>query len=68
MRVTRTTWGPGLEDSEVVLITVQGGGHTWPGHDPGLRILGKSTRDVDVNDLIWEFFAAHPMPEGGAGH
>jgi polyhydroxybutyrate depolymerase len=66
MRVTRTTWGPGLQDSEVVLITVQGGGHTWPGHDPGLRVLGRSTRDVDVNDLIWEFFRAHPMPEGGS--
>ena len=26
-----------------------------------LKVLGKSTRDVSANDLMWEFFERHPM-------
>ena len=45
----------------VALATVRGGGHTWPGADPfnvGLPI-GVTTRDIDANDLVWQFFARH---------
>lgn len=52
------TKGNGLS---VSLVTVRGGGHTWPGSDPfniGFP-LGKTTRDLDANELIWKFFAAH---------
>ncbi len=47
--------------TRVALVTVRDGGHTWPGADPfnvGLPI-GKTTRDVDANELIWEFFSTH---------
>lgn len=60
-RVVRRHYGPGREGSEVVLYTVEGGGHTWPGRDPRVGLLGKSTRDISANDLIWEFFERHPM-------
>jgi polyhydroxybutyrate depolymerase len=60
-RVVRTTYGPGTDGSEVVLYAVEGGGHTWPGRGPPFRWLGKSTRDVSANDLIWDFFRRHPM-------
>jgi len=59
MTVTRTTYSPCKEASEVVLLAVQGGGHTWPGRPPGLAILGKSTSDISANDLMWEFFERH---------
>jgi polyhydroxybutyrate depolymerase len=45
----------------VALLTVREGGHTWPGADPfnvGLPI-GKTTRDVDANAAMWEFFGKH---------
>jgi polyhydroxybutyrate depolymerase len=45
----------------VTLVTVHDGGHTWPGADPfnvGLPI-GRTTRDIDVNEMMWRFFAAH---------
>lgn len=61
-RVVRETYGPCREGSEVVLFTIEGGGHTWPGREPRLPFLGESTRDVSANDLMWEFFRAHPMP------
>ena len=62
-RVSRQTYGPGTDGSEVVLLTIEGGGHTWPGRKPGLALLGRSTYDISANDLIWEFFERHPLPE-----
>lgn len=44
--------------ASVVLVTVENGGHTWPGSDAfnfGLP-LGNTSRDIDLNRLIWEFF------------
>ena len=61
MRVTRKTWGGGKDGSEVVLIEIEGGGHTWPGMEPPVAMLGKSTKDISANDLMWEFFQKHPM-------
>ena len=54
--------------SEVILYTVEGGGHTWPGRDPRLPLLGKSTRDISANDLIWDFFQKHPMRDESEAH
>jgi polyhydroxybutyrate depolymerase len=59
--VVKKTYGPGRNGSEVVLYVVEGGGHTWPGREPRTRFLGKSTKEISANDLIWEFFQKHPM-------
>lgn len=59
MRVTRKTWAHGRNGSEVVLIKIEGGGHTWPGREPVVSFLGESTKDISANDLIWEFFEKH---------
>jgi polyhydroxybutyrate depolymerase len=61
LKVTKTTYGPGKEGSEVVLYVVDGGGHTWPGLPSPVGFLGKSTKNISANDLIWEFFKKHPM-------
>jgi len=46
-----------------VVYEIDGGGHTWPGREfgPELKVLGNSTHDISANDLIWEFFAKHPL-------
>lgn len=59
--VQRKTYGPGRGGSEVILYVIEGGGHTWPGREPPIPFLGKSTRDISANDLIWDFFQKHPM-------
>lgn len=59
--VTRYRYGPGKHGSEVVLVKVEGGGHTWPGMVPPIPFLGKSALDILANDLIWEFFEKHPL-------
>ncbi|MFM2095600.1 MAG: hypothetical protein RIS70_2724, partial [Planctomycetota bacterium] len=34
MKVTRTTYDQGRNGAEVVLVLIEGGGHTWPGQQP----------------------------------
>jgi polyhydroxybutyrate depolymerase len=60
MKVTRTTYQGDAAGAEVVLVAVEGGGHTWSGR-PGSAALGRSTRNVSANELIWAFFERHPM-------
>lgn len=60
--VRRLSYLGGKNGSEVVLLKITGGGHTWPGRDMQLPWLGRTTKDISANDLIWEFFQKHPMP------
>jgi polyhydroxybutyrate depolymerase len=60
-KVTRKTYGGGKDGAEVVLVVIEGGGHTWPGREPALKLLGKTTKKVSANELMWEFFQKHPM-------
>lgn len=61
---TQVSWleqGAGAAGASVALITVKDGGHTWAGADAfniGLPI-GKTTRAIDANEVIWEFFSRH---------
>src|SRR5262245_35205425 len=59
--VTRKTYNNGKNGAEVVVYMVEGGGHTWPGMDTALPILGKTTMNISANDLMWEFFKKHAM-------
>jgi polyhydroxybutyrate depolymerase len=59
LAVDRQSWGPGREGSEVVLYTIHGGGHTWPGRVPLASYLGPATTAISANDLLWGFFRNH---------
>lgn len=60
-RIRREVYPGGKEGTEVILYTVDGGGHTWPGGFQYLPswIIGKTSRDMDSNEVIWEFFKKH---------
>jgi polyhydroxybutyrate depolymerase len=58
-RVKRRTYGPGAAGSEVVLYTIVGGGHTWPGRPSPGGLAGRATKDIDANTRMWEFFRKH---------
>ncbi|HEY7634909.1 MAG TPA: PHB depolymerase family esterase [Gemmatimonadales bacterium] len=55
---------PGCSHSrELVLYTIEGGGHTWPGGPSVARlVVGRVTRDIDATATIWDFFERHPKP------
>jgi polyhydroxybutyrate depolymerase len=43
------------------LVSINNGGHTWAGADPfniGLPI-GKTSNDINLNEIIWHFFQKH---------
>lgn len=59
------TYGGCRANADVVLCTIAGGGHAWPGgtryalrtrHNCG----GEMTNDLDANEAMWTFFMAHP--------
>ncbi|MDQ1332139.1 MAG: Esterase depolymerase [Bacteroidota bacterium] len=60
-RVTRKEYINNSDGTEVILYSVDGGGHTWPGGFQYLPawIIGKTSRDIDANEVIWSFFKKH---------
>jgi polyhydroxybutyrate depolymerase len=61
MKVTRKTYSGGKDRAEVVLVVVEGGGHTWPGQQPPVGFIGKSVKNISANDLMWKFFKKHKL-------
>jgi polyhydroxybutyrate depolymerase len=61
LKVSRSSYRPGQDGAEVVLIAIEGGGHTWPGQKAPARILGQSALNISANDLMWAFFQRHPL-------
>lgn len=59
--VTCVTYDGCKAGNEVSLCTVQDGGHAWPG-GMSIPLLGKTTQAISATDMMWDFFAKHPMP------
>ena len=60
--VTRREYTGCVDDASVVLFTVHGGGHTWPGGEPMPEwFLGPTNGNVDASDQMWTFFRAHRL-------
>ncbi|MGD9368977.1 MAG: PHB depolymerase family esterase [Desulfobacteraceae bacterium] len=66
--VSRAVHSGGKQNTEVVLYTIFGGGHTWPARKDkrGLlkkavlnRLVGKKSMDIDACEVIWDFFKTH---------
>lgn len=56
----RATVGGCQAGVEVVLLNIEGGGHTWPGGAPIVLGLGLTALDFSANQVMWDFFRAHP--------
>jgi len=60
--VTRLEYANCAEDAAVVLYTIRGGGHTWPGGEPMPEwFTGPTTRNISATNQMWAFFRAHPL-------
>jgi polyhydroxybutyrate depolymerase len=62
--ITTVVYTGGRDGAEVILTTIDGHGHIWPGGKSPLPafILGKATSRLNANDAVWDFFQAHPKP------
>jgi polyhydroxybutyrate depolymerase len=59
--VQRDIYCEGNDNTEVILYTIYNGGHTWPDGYQYLPevLVGRTSRDINANTVIWEFFATH---------
>ncbi len=61
--VTRLQYTDASGDARVVLYTLAGGGHQWPGGKPLPEFLvGPYCRSINATRLMWDFFREHPLP------
>ena len=56
-------------NATVALCSIDDGRHTWPGGAYAVkarwwqRTVGKINQDLKANDVMWEFFEAHPLED-----
>ena len=61
--VTRRDYTKCADDAAVVLYTIEGGGHTWPGGQPLPEwFVGPTSNSIDATGLMWAFFREHRLP------
>ena len=67
--VDQRTYGGCRGGAAVVLYSVVGGGHTWPGSkfmeavsNAGVAIVGHTTDSIDATRVIWSFFQRYALP------
>jgi polyhydroxybutyrate depolymerase len=58
--VDRIVYAPCTSDSEVHLLRVNNGGHTWPGALANSG-LGNTNQDILASVEIWQFFVRHTL-------
>jgi polyhydroxybutyrate depolymerase len=55
--VTRLAYTDCAENADVVLYTINRGGHSWPGGKPvPVWMFGPTTGEIDATQLMWDFF------------
>ena len=60
--VARMAYTRCADDAAVVLYTIRGGGHTWPG-GRGMPewFLGPTSRSIDATGVMWAFFREYHL-------
>jgi polyhydroxybutyrate depolymerase len=61
------TYSGGRDGTEVVLYTIVGGRHAWPGGQIGGPLGDEPTQEISATDLMWEFFVRHPKDQPRIG-
>ncbi len=60
--VRRLAYTNCAENADVILYTIEGGGHTWPGGKPLPEwLVGRTTREINASRVMWAFFAQHRL-------
>jgi polyhydroxybutyrate depolymerase len=69
-RATEASYAACGAGAAVVALSIEGGGHTWPGGPQYLpvRVVGRVCRDFDASRALWRFFATHSGGTSPAGN
>lgn len=64
--VTKVSYLSCQQQGDIVFYRSDIAGHTWPGSPKEADLakygLGETDTDIPATELIWQFFAAHPLP------
>ena len=60
--IVHEVYSPCAQNAAVELYTVTDGEHAWPGGEAVSAQVGEPTIEISATPLMWEFFAAHPVP------
>jgi polyhydroxybutyrate depolymerase len=62
--VRREIYTGGIDDTEIDVYTIDGGGHTWPGGIQYLPkvVVGKASQNLNATRTIWELFENQQLP------
>jgi polyhydroxybutyrate depolymerase len=57
------------QNAQVVLYSVKGAGNTWPGGEQfeAEKTIGKTSQDLNANEVIWSFFVTRKLAGQGGG-
>jgi len=58
--VTLRTWPNCADQADVLLYSLANHGHSWPGS--AIMPPSITSQAINATDLMWEFFANHPLP------
>jgi polyhydroxybutyrate depolymerase len=59
--VHRRSYSNCTANAGVLLYTIDGAGHTWPGSKPMAEWWsGPTNREINATSLMWQFFSDHP--------
>jgi polyhydroxybutyrate depolymerase len=59
--VRRLAYRNCANNADVILYTLEGGGHTWPGGKPLPEwIVGHTSSEISASKVMWDFFLQHP--------
>ncbi|MFE8699379.1 alpha/beta hydrolase family esterase [Cytobacillus sp. FJAT-54145] len=63
-RIRRDAYGDGKHGTEVILYTVENGGHTWPGGPQylGVEYIGIASQQMKASEVIWNELKDHKIP------
>ncbi len=60
--VTRHEYTNCANNASVILYTIRGGGHQWPGGKPIPEwMVGRLSNSIDATSEMWAFFSAHRL-------
>jgi polyhydroxybutyrate depolymerase len=62
-KAVKETHSGGKSSTDVVLIKITGGGHTWPGGSQYLPkfLVGAICKDFKAEEVVWEFFKSRTV-------
>jgi polyhydroxybutyrate depolymerase len=70
MKTEVNTFDGCQQNAQVTLYSIDGGGNTWPGGEQYMpeKEVGKTSSDLNANEVIWSFFVSRHLPGEPASH